>query len=679
MAKLKLSVEGIRFENFRIFKNRTDLDFKNITVLTGANSSGKSTVINGMRLIKGNYSDLKFSERATDFELDSVFEKNFDVGEIISRYGDLGKCISFDADKKDEFTFSLQKKMRMIDDTAIIDFTVQIQDNNLKNGKLIKLEMKSKSTGFIFLTIYEKKKIERDATKREEYETDEQYFLASSGRHLDDFDYLMTQINLNFFYDHYLEWIIKNNNYYREQNDIYDLIKKLNDNQIKKEELENAIKNVNEKYEADLVITTSNGVISGVEDEADVNPYMAPNDIGISKKDLNEIIDSLTKGKFYDFSSLWAENPEHEELFVKMITNVYGKYDAESLKELTTEILSFLSNIEWKSKLPEIDSKLDYLYFNDKRKVSGLSLSDYAGDSMSVEELKERWAGRGESFLTSKFEAVKSKSDLINFLKSQLQKSQYKFSTAEDYFYNNFIFHNLNLIKNVFRSFKNAEFISADRSSSERSKSLSDEDDLSRLSRKLFSFEKEDRNIIDAFLNKWQREFGIAEKVTFEKDKDTANFKIFINKDDRDILLADMGFGVSQLLPIILACYPGNKIVAIEEPETNLHPALQSKLADFFIDAAQQFNIQFIIETHSEYLIRKLQYLTAKTDSNLEPEDTVIYYFSHPDKVPVGEDQVKKININDDGSLTDDFGTGFFDEALHWKFELIKLTNPQKN
>ena len=140
-----------------------------------------------------------------------------------------------------------------------------------------------------------------------------------------------------------------------------------------------------------------------------------------------------------------------------------------------------------------------------------------------------------------------------------------------------------------------------------------------------------------------------------------------------------MGFGVSQLLPIILACYPGNKIVAIEEPETNLHPALQSKLADFFIDAAQQFNIQFIIETHSEYLIRKLQYLTAKTDSNLEPEDTVIYYFSHPDKVPVGEDQVKKININDDGSLTDDFGTGFFDEALHWKFELIKLTNPQKN
>ena len=79
--------------------------------------------------------------------------------------------------------------------------------------------------------------------------------------------------------------------------------------------------------------------------------------------------------------------------------------------------------------------------------------------------------------------------------------------------------------------------------------------------------------------------------------------------------------------------------VIIEEPEINLHPAFQSKLADMFVEAAKVFNIQFIIETHSEYLIRRLQYLTAKKD--IKTDDTVIYYFTHPEQLKKGEEQIK--------------------------------------
>jgi predicted ATPase len=97
-----------------------------------------------------------------------------------------------------------------------------------------------------------------------------------------------------------------------------------------------------------------------------------------------------------------------------------------------------------------------------------------------------------------------------------------------------------------------------------------------------------------------------------------------------------------------------------------------------FIDAARTFNIQFIIETHSEYLIRKLQYLTAKGE--IKPEDTVIYYFYPPDDVPPGEEQVKRIDIQEDGSLTDDFGRGFFDEADNLAIDLYTLvTQNRKN
>ncbi len=53
-------------------------------------------------------------------------------------------------------------------------------------------------------------------------------------------------------------------------------------------------------------------------------------------------------------------------------------------------------------------------------------------------------------------------------------------------------------------------------------------------------------------------------------------------------------------------------MVLLEEPESNLHPNLQSKLADFLIDASDRFGIKWVIETHSEYFIRKLQYWTAK-------------------------------------------------------------------
>ena len=70
-------------------------------------------------------------------------------------------------------------------------------------------------------------------------------------------------------------------------------------------------------------------------------------------------------------------------------------------------------------------------------------------------------------------------------------------------------------------------------------------------------------------------------------------------------------------------------------------------------------------------MIRKLQYLTAKGE--VKPEDVIIYYFNDPDNIPAGEKHVKKINILEDGSLSDDFGPGFYDEAANWELELLKL------
>ncbi len=115
----------------------------------------------------------------------------------------------------------------------------------------------------------------------------------------------------------------------------------------------------------------------------------------------------------------------------------------------------------------------------------------------------------------------------------------------------------------------------------------------------------------------------------------------------------------------------------LEEPESNLHPDFQSKLADLIVEASTKYNIQFLIETHSEYLIRKLQYLVAKKEC--KPEDINLYYFTHPDNLEKGEEQVRKIEVREDGSMSDSFGKGFYDEATTLKFDLLRLNRTQQN
>ena len=79
--------------------------------------------------------------------------------------------------------------------------------------------------------------------------------------------------------------------------------------------------------------------------------------------------------------------------------------------------------------------------------------------------------------------------------------------------------------------------------------------------------------------------------------------------------LIDVGFGVSQVLPVLVQCFyaPRNSIIIMEQPEIHLHPSAQAALADVMIDVMQSRengadrNVQLIIETHSEHFLRRLQ------------------------------------------------------------------------
>ncbi len=113
--------------------------------------------------------------------------------------------------------------------------------------------------------------------------------------------------------------------------------------------------------------------------------------------------------------------------------------------------------------------------------------------------------------------------------------------------------------------------------------------------------------------------------------------------------ITDVGFGVSQILPVIVLCYyaPEGSTIILEQSEIHLHPRVQAGLDDIFIDAIRTCNIQIILESHSEHLLRRLQRRIA--EERLKPEHAALY-FCTTDKQ--GVSQLQPLQIDPYGNIT---------------------------
>jgi predicted ATPase len=127
----------------------------------------------------------------------------------------------------------------------------------------------------------------------------------------------------------------------------------------------------------------------------------------------------------------------------------------------------------------------------------------------------------------------------------------------------------------------------------------------------------------------WLKELGLID--SFEVRPITPGgklFQVWVRRHPKaaEVLITDVGFGVSQILPVITLCYyaPKGSTLILEQPEIHLHPAVQAGLADVFVDAAMKHDVQIILESHSEHLLRRLQRRVA--EEALKPEDAALYF-----------------------------------------------------
>ena len=120
-----------------------------------------------------------------------------------------------------------------------------------------------------------------------------------------------------------------------------------------------------------------------------------------------------------------------------------------------------------------------------------------------------------------------------------------------------------------------------------------------------------------------------------------------------------MGIGVSQVLPVLVAAYfaPTGSTVILEEPEIHLHPLAQSALAELFVTVSHERNVQFLIETHSEHLFRRMQTLMAKGD--VGTDQVAMYFVEHAKKTA----KLKPLQFDDFGRVHN-WPDGFFGDAL---------------
>lgn len=346
----------------------------------------------------------------------------------------------------------------------------------------------------------------------------------------------------------------------------------------------------------------------------------SPNGKYIKMGDFEEIVHNHDKSKLI---KLEFEDDEEN----KKVTTYWSNDKIRNLpilEKLFAESDVFSLEIEKVRKY-----NLKFEYFIEKDPNSYARSPEMIKKIMEIVESSIKTENKGEEKIKKKFEKIKTK---IEFRFSDFNELDEILKDEQYYYLSSF----KSSISSMFNRFDdNINYISSFRLYPERTYYETSKKDL-----KVGKFGENYEDQIIAWETKKSPEYkelisilkdlGLLHEIK-SKRLDGGRFEILIRTKANGVWssLSDVGFGISQFLPIIVADLQIGKrsTLFIAQPEIHLHPKVQAQFGDYLVNRITKENKRYIIETHSEYLINRLRLAIAKQD--ISEGDVKTYYIDN--------------------------------------------------
>ena len=179
---------------------------------------------------------------------------------------------------------------------------------------------------------------------------------------------------------------------------------------------------------------------------------------------------------------------------------------------------------------------------------------------------------------------------------------------------------------------------------------------------------------IEDRISEWLRELDLAYSFSLNpvgalRDD---NYEVRIQKSATSpaVTLADMGYGLTDVLPMLVLCYytPEGSILILEQPGIHLHPKVQSQLADLLIEVITERKLQILIESHSEHFLNRLQRRIAEED--ITPDKTALYFCRNDE----GVSEIDRLEMDEFGNIAN-WPENFFGDEMG---DLFAMTEAQR-
>src|SRR6266568_2085288 len=169
------------------------------------------------------------------------------------------------------------------------------------------------------------------------------------------------------------------------------------------------------------------------------------------------------------------------------------------------------------------------------------------------------------------------------------------------------------------------------------------------MDRSFVAMERRKETFVEA-VARWLKELGVIDSfdvVQVSKNRKDYEVRVRRTSQSAEVLITDVGVGVSQVLPVVVQCFyaaPGSTVI-FEQPEIHLHPRVQAALADLLVEAATAGGVQFIVESHSEHFLRRLQRRVA--EEVISEEQVALYVCDVAD----GKSRLEALKVDTYGNI----------------------------